>query len=63
MHLFIARFMVIVLSIMYTAALALHEHLWKAGAFGIIPYFGIIFPNILLYRIFEETNIYENKGM
>ncbi|XP_011141339.1 ATP-binding cassette sub-family A member 1 [Harpegnathos saltator] len=55
------RFVTVALSIVYIAAYALHENLWKAEAFGIIPYFGIIFPNILLYRLFEESNMYESK--
>ncbi|XP_014485767.1 PREDICTED: ATP-binding cassette sub-family A member 1-like [Dinoponera quadriceps] len=55
------RFVTIVLSITYIAAFALHENLWNSGAFRVIPYFGIIFPNILFYRLFEESNTYESK--
>ncbi|XP_029158875.1 LOW QUALITY PROTEIN: retinal-specific ATP-binding cassette transporter-like [Nylanderia fulva] len=55
------RFVTIALCIIYTAALSFHQHLWMAEAFGIIPYFGIIFPNILLFRFLQETNAHEGK--
>lgn len=49
------------LAIIYTAALSLHENMIREEVFGVIPYFGIIFPNMMLYRIFEETNAHESK--
>lgn len=49
------------LAIIYTAILSFHENMAKKEVFGIMPYFGIIFPNILLHRFFEETNAYESK--
>ncbi|CAK9811271.1 Phospholipid-transporting ATPase ABCA3 [Anthophora quadrimaculata] len=48
-----------ILSIIYTASLSLHGHLMREEVFSIIPYLGVLFPNILLYRIFEEVNAYE----
>ncbi|XP_032690164.1 phospholipid-transporting ATPase ABCA1-like isoform X2 [Odontomachus brunneus] len=55
------RFVTIVLWIIYIAALVLYNNLRRVEIFGVIPYFGIIFPNILLNRLFEELNIYESK--
>lgn len=49
------------ISIIYVAALSLHENLAKEEAFGFISYLGIIFPNILLYRLLQETNAHESK--
>ncbi|KAG7200279.1 hypothetical protein KM043_017746 [Ampulex compressa] len=55
------RFVVTTLSIIYTASFSLHGNLIQGGYFAIIPYLGIIFPNILLFRLLEEVNAYENK--
>ncbi|KAI4504278.1 hypothetical protein M0802_000749 [Mischocyttarus mexicanus] len=54
-------FVVIVLSIIYTASSSLHENLEKENLFCIIPYLGIFLPNLLLSRLFEEVNTYETQ--
>lgn len=53
--------MITALSIIYTAAVSLHENMVREEAFKVLPYLGIIFPNIMLYRLFEETNAHEAK--
>ncbi|CAL7939781.1 unnamed protein product [Xylocopa violacea] len=55
------RFVITTLSIIYTASFSLHGHLIKEDAFSIIPFLGIFFPNILLYRFLEEVNAYETQ--
>ncbi|XP_076762980.1 ATP-binding cassette sub-family A member 17 [Xylocopa sonorina] len=55
------RFVITTLSIIYTASFSLHGHLLKENAFTIIPFLGILFPNILLYRFLEEVNAYETQ--
>lgn len=49
------------ISIIYIAAVSLHENLLREETYGLISYFGIIFPNILLYRFLDETNAHESK--
>ncbi|EZA61865.1 hypothetical protein DMN91_006090 [Ooceraea biroi] len=49
------------ISVIYVAAVSLHENLDREEVYGLISYFGIIFPNFLLYRFFDETNAYEGK--
>ncbi|KZC13655.1 PREDICTED: ATP-binding cassette sub-family A member 1-like [Dufourea novaeangliae] len=53
------RFVIITLSIVYTASFSLHGNLVRNQVFSVIPYLGIVFPNILLYRFLEEVNAYE----
>ncbi|KOC60391.1 ABC transporter A family member 6 [Habropoda laboriosa] len=53
------HFVASIISIIYTASLSLHGNLIRKEVFSIIPYLGVIFPNILLYRFFEEVNSYE----
>ncbi|XP_039306572.1 retinal-specific phospholipid-transporting ATPase ABCA4 [Solenopsis invicta] len=55
------RFVITVLAIIYTAALSLQENMMRQEVFGIMSYVGIIFPNIMFYRLFQETNAYESK--
>ncbi|KAM0731026.1 Phospholipid-transporting ATPase ABCA3 [Formica fusca] len=55
------RFVTTALAIIYTAALSLHGYMAREEDFGLISYFGIIFPNILLYRFLQETNAHESK--
>lgn len=54
------RFVIITLSIIYSASFSLHGHLIREEIFSIIPYLGILFPNMLLYKFFEEVNGYES---
>jgi len=49
------------ISIIYIAAASFHDYLNREEAYGFISYFGIIFPNFLLYRFLDETNVYESK--
>ncbi|OAD58503.1 ATP-binding cassette sub-family A member 3 [Eufriesea mexicana] len=53
------RFVITILLIIYNVAIMLHINLEKEEAFSVIPYLGILFPNVLLYRFFQETNAYE----
>ncbi|XP_076395704.1 phospholipid-transporting ATPase ABCA3 isoform X2 [Megachile rotundata] len=55
------RFVITALSVIYTASFSLHGHLTRDGVFSIIPYLGLLFPNMLLYRFLEEVNAYETK--
>ncbi|XP_012538072.1 phospholipid-transporting ATPase ABCA1 [Monomorium pharaonis] len=55
------RFVITALAIIYVAAISLHENMVKEEVFSVIPYFGILFPNIMLFRLFEETNAHESK--
>lgn len=55
--------MIITLSIIYSASFSLHGHLIREEIFSIIPYLGILFPNMLLYKFFEEVNAYEAHCM
>ncbi|XP_011251490.2 retinal-specific ATP-binding cassette transporter [Camponotus floridanus] len=55
------RFVTTAIAIIYVAALSLDGNLIREEAFGIISYLGIIFPNILFYRLFQEINAYESK--
>jgi len=59
--LFTARFVTTAIAIIYVAALSLHGNLATQKAFGIISYLGIIFPNILFYRLLQEINAHESK--
>ncbi|KAK2576776.1 hypothetical protein KPH14_005420 [Odynerus spinipes] len=52
-------FVVIVLSVIYTASSSLHGNLVQENYFAVIPYLGIVLPNLLLSRLFEEVNTYE----
>lgn len=63
MIIFAAVYVVIILSIIYTASFSLYEKLMRENLFFIIPYFGIILPNLLLSRLFEEVNTYETQCM
>lgn len=58
---FLARFVITTLSIVYIAAFSLHGNLIRVEIFSVIPYLGILFPNIMLYRFLEEVNAYEAK--
>lgn len=53
--------MITTLTIIYTASFSLHGNLIRQEFFSIIPYLGILFPNILLYRFLEEVNGYETQ--
>ncbi|KAF7399046.1 hypothetical protein HZH66_006943 [Vespula vulgaris] len=54
-------FVIIFLSIIYTASSSLYGNLTRENLFCIIPYVGIILPNLLLSRLFEEVNTYETQ--
>ncbi|XP_050474315.1 phospholipid-transporting ATPase ABCA1-like [Bombus huntii] len=56
-----SRFMITTLTIIYTASFSLHGNLIRQEFFSIMPYLGILFPNILLYRFLEEVNGYETQ--
>jgi len=43
------------------AAISFHQNMARQEVFGVIPYFGIIFPNIMLHRLFQESNAHESK--
>lgn len=47
--------------ILYSGSNYLQLFLIKQGNYSIIPFLGIIFPNMLLYRLCEEINYYEDK--
>ncbi|XP_017755068.1 PREDICTED: ATP-binding cassette sub-family A member 1-like [Eufriesea mexicana] len=53
------RFVITILLIVYNVALMLRTNLEREEVFSVIPYLGILFPNILLYRFFQEINAYE----
>jgi len=53
----------IAISIIYIAAVSFHDYLDREEAYGFISYFGIIFPNVLLYRFLNEINAHEGKRM
>ncbi|XP_018306221.1 ATP-binding cassette sub-family A member 1 [Mycetomoellerius zeteki] len=55
------RFVTIALAIIYMAAMSLHQNMARKEVFGVIPYFGIIFPNIMLHRLLQESNALESK--
>ncbi|XP_012054736.1 PREDICTED: ATP-binding cassette sub-family A member 1 [Atta cephalotes] len=55
------RFVTLALAIIYMAAISFHQNMARQEVFGIIPYFGIIFPNIMLHRLFQESNAHESK--
>ncbi|XP_053973007.1 retinal-specific phospholipid-transporting ATPase ABCA4-like isoform X1 [Hylaeus volcanicus] len=55
------RFVTITLSVVYTASFSLHGNLIRQQVLSIIPYLGILFPNMLLYRFLEEVNTYETQ--
>ncbi|KYN32310.1 ATP-binding cassette sub-family A member 3 [Trachymyrmex septentrionalis] len=55
------RFVTIALAIIYMAAISFHQNMARQEVFGVIPYFGIIFPNIMLHRLFQESNAHESK--
>ncbi|XP_011644080.1 retinal-specific ATP-binding cassette transporter-like [Pogonomyrmex barbatus] len=55
------RLVITIIVIVYMAAFSLHQNMAREEVFSIIPYFGIIFPNIMLFRFFEETNAHETK--
>ncbi|XP_076622006.1 phospholipid-transporting ATPase ABCA3 [Colletes latitarsis] len=54
-------FVTTILSVVYFASFTLHGNLMRQQIFFIIPYLGVLFPNILLYRFFEEVNSYESQ--
>lgn len=55
--------MEVVMTIVYIGASMFQAELIDNYTFALIPYLGIIFPNILLYRMFEEMSNYETLGM
>ncbi|XP_011706143.1 PREDICTED: uncharacterized protein LOC105461343, partial [Wasmannia auropunctata] len=55
------QFVTSVLTIVYMAAVLFYTNMTNQEAFSVIPYFGIIFPTIMISRLFEETNAYESK--
>ncbi|XP_011050473.1 PREDICTED: ATP-binding cassette sub-family A member 1-like isoform X1 [Acromyrmex echinatior] len=55
------RFVTIALAIIYMAAISFHQNMARQEVFGVIPYFGIIFPNIMLHRLLQESNAHESK--
>lgn len=46
--------------ILYIGSIAISKYGMKESAFEIIPYLGMFFPNILLFRACEEVNYYES---
>jgi len=50
-----------VLAIVYIAAVSVYKIIVDGGIVSVVPYLGIIFPNIMLSRLFEETNAKESK--
>ncbi|XP_043500226.1 ATP-binding cassette sub-family A member 7-like [Polistes fuscatus] len=54
-------FVVIILSIIYSASSSLYENLVNENLFSTIPYVGIFLPNLLLSRLLEEVNTYETQ--
>ncbi|XP_011705351.1 PREDICTED: uncharacterized protein LOC105460562, partial [Wasmannia auropunctata] len=50
------QFVTSVLTIVYMAAVLFYTNMTNQEAFSVIPYFGIIFPTIMISRLFEETN-------
>ncbi|TGZ53371.1 phospholipid-transporting ATPase ABCA3 [Temnothorax longispinosus] len=55
------RFVTTAIAIIYTAVNSLYIHLTREEVFGVTPYFGIMFPNIMLHILFDETNAHESK--
>ena len=49
------------LTIVYFASFALQGYLMYIKVVWIIPYLGILFPNMLLVRAFDEVLGYERK--
>ncbi|XP_015178503.1 PREDICTED: ATP-binding cassette sub-family A member 1-like [Polistes dominula] len=54
-------FVIIILSVIYSASSSLYENLVKENMFNSIPYLGIFLPNLLLSRLLEEVNTYETQ--
>ncbi|KAJ8686324.1 hypothetical protein QAD02_022118 [Eretmocerus hayati] len=44
----------------YGGSIMLQKYSIKGDCHAIIPYFGIFFPNVLLFRAFQEVNNYES---
>lgn len=51
--------MEIVISILYVGSSMFQADLIDSYMFALIPYLGIVFPNILLFRMFQEMDNYE----
>ncbi|XP_017876215.1 ABC transporter A family member 1-like [Ceratina calcarata] len=56
-----SRYLAITLSIIYTISFSLHGTFMKEQMFRVIPFLGLVFPDILLYRFLEELNAYETQ--
>lgn len=54
--------MEIVITILYVGSSMFQADLIDSYIFALIPYLGIIFPNILLFRMFQEMDNYETLG-
>jgi len=50
-----------VLAIVYISAVSVYKIITDDEIVSIVPYLGIIFPNVMLSRFFEETNAKESK--
>ena len=48
--------------VLYIGSIALAKYGIKESSFTVVPYLGIFFPNILLFRACEEVNYYESIG-
>lgn len=57
---FAASFVVTGLLVLYIGSAVLAKKGFEEDASKIVPYFGIIFPNVLLFRACEEINYYES---
>ncbi|XP_033219462.1 retinal-specific phospholipid-transporting ATPase ABCA4-like isoform X2 [Belonocnema kinseyi] len=56
-----STFRALAIEFIYLGSFAMQNYFIKSKIYAIIPYFGIFFPNILLYRIYEEIDIYEEQ--
>ncbi|XP_033219403.1 phospholipid-transporting ATPase ABCA1-like isoform X2 [Belonocnema kinseyi] len=48
---------------LYTGSFILQKYMVQLKNYTVVPYLGIFFPNILLYRIYEEIDIKEETGI
>ncbi|XP_008205027.1 phospholipid-transporting ATPase ABCA1 [Nasonia vitripennis] len=53
-------FVVTGILVLYVGSIAISKYGIKESAFRIVPYLGMFFPNMLLFRACEEVNYYES---
>lgn len=54
-------FMISGILAIYVGSAMLQRFIVKSSVFTLIPYLGILFPNYLLFRVFQEISVYEKR--